>query len=249
MPVETLILVYIIATASFTLSQIAGGGVSLIMIPFLIFMGIPPHVAFGSMKLSTIGSISALYKYHKSKKIDWPRIPLYIVINLVAVFFGTNILLNTEPDALTTVFGVIIFLLLPFIFFKPKWGLLNIQTKKTKKQRHLGHVLYFFIAIVQSAFGAGMGLVTTYIFVTYYGYTLIETHGTRRTALYVLNVSSAIIYAIAGIVNVTLGLVLLAGSFSGGIIGSHIAIKKGNEFVKYFFTSLILISAIRLLFF
>jgi uncharacterized membrane protein YfcA len=228
------------------LGQLAGGGGGLITIPFLIFFGVPPHVAIGSNKVAAFGNIGALHTYIKNKQLQWNWIPILTTIGLVAGWFGATLTLNTDPELIEKIIAILIFALLPFILFKKSWG----TTKKEISKTHKGFGLFFYsiAAVVQAAYSAGLGIINTYILVTFFGWTLIEANATRRIPLIIMNILVFGIFLKAGAVNISLALGIFIGQLVGGYIGSHIVIRKGNEFVKTFFIILVVISAIELLF-
>ena len=82
-----------------------------------------------------------------------------------------------------------------------------------------------------------------------FGYTIIEANATNNIPWILLAISSFIIFAINGIVDYKIGTILLLGMITGGYIGAHVAIKKGDKWVKTLFAVLVIISGIKLLFF
>ena len=66
-----LIAIFFIGLGSNFIGAIAGGA-GLISIPFLIFTGLPPHVAIATNKLGALGlNISVIPKFWKEKQIVW----------------------------------------------------------------------------------------------------------------------------------------------------------------------------------
>jgi uncharacterized membrane protein YfcA len=58
-----------------------------------------------------------------------------------------------------------------------------------------------------------------------------------------------IIFAFSGLIAYGAGIALLLGMVIGGYLGAHIAIKKGDLFVKLAFSVIVAISGLKLLFF
>lgn len=63
----------------------------------------------------------------------------------------------------------------------------------------------------------------------------------------VLAVTAVIVFAANRVIDYGYGIVLLTGGLLGGYIGAHIAIKKGDVWVKYVFAILVGIFGIALL--
>lgn len=248
MEITTLLLIYVLMSAAYVLAHFSGGGLSLLSFPLLTFLGIPPQLAITSVKFGTFGSITGIIRYAKAGKIDWKRIPLFVFLSIIAGVIGANVLLAINEEALRTVFGVLILVMLPFLLFKPKWGLTNTNVHKKKEHKLFGYVLYFLLSIILATIG-GMGLFLTFIFVSFFGYTLVEANATRRVPLYILNGTAAIVFMLHGAVDYRVGFTLILASMTGNYIGAHVSVVKGNKFVKYFFSGIIFVSAIKLLFF
>jgi len=112
-----------------------------------------------------------------------------------------------------------------------------------------GYAGYFFNAIYDGFFGAASGLIAVYTLVVSFGYTFIEANALDKFAFLFTLIPSLALFMFSGIVNYEVGLVLLAGMLVGGYLGAHVAIKKGNKFVKLMFSLIVIASAFKLLFF
>jgi len=227
------------------IGQLAGGGGGMITIPLLILLGIPPHTAIGSNKTAGLGNVGALIKYIKAKKIHWNWVPVFAIASLIAAWFGAKLVLGIEEDTVKVIISILLLTILPLVFLKKNWGIDRVGRKKEMKG--IGVVFYSIAAVIQAAFSAGLGIINTYILVTFFGWTLIEANATRRIPLIVMNIFVLFLFFLAGAVNWSLAIGIFFGQFIGSFIGAHVAIKKGNEFVKIFFVLLIIVSAIKLL--
>lgn len=241
---EYLIIAAIGLVASF-FGNLAGGGSSLISVPLLLLTGLNPHIAVGTTKMGAIGSISGLYKYIKAKKIVWKDVLPLLILSILGAFFGSQLLISISPEAVKKVISLAILIALPFIFLKKDVGLVFQERKKYWV--YLGYLLYFLIAIFQAAFGAGGGLIASYILMICFGYTIIEANATRRIPLQVMNLIVFVILASQGLVHYGYGIALIIGNLLGSYIGAHVAIQKGNLFVKVLFSFAVIASAVKIL--
>ena len=81
--------------ASFIGSMVGSGG--LISIPFLIFLGLPPHIAIATNRVGAFGlQLGALARFLKSKEIAWKYVGWFSVLALVAGQVGSRLLLQTD---------------------------------------------------------------------------------------------------------------------------------------------------------
>lgn len=246
---ELIILLLVLITglaAGFFDSIIGAGG--LISVPSLIFLGLPPQIAIGTDRFGTLGqTITAFFKFWKAKKIVWKYVLPLSIISLVGSIIGANILLKIDPKILQYVVGILLLILLPFIFLKKDAGITKNKTTKTKIM--IGLAIYFFIEIFGGFFGQGTGPLAFYTLTFFLGFTMIEVLATGIIPWFVLSVSSIIIFALNGIIDYTLGIFLFIGMAIGGYFGAHIALKKGDLWVKRVFALFVIILGLKLLFF
>lgn len=239
-----LIATLVIGTISGFIGAIAGGG-GLLSIPFLIFLGIPPQITLATNKFGGMGlSFGALYKFIKEKKIIWQYAIFLSFFGILGSLIGSRILLTIDTSILQKLIGVLLILLIPTIFLKKSFG---IEEKETSRKRKVvGYICYFLISIIASFFG-GMGIITMSIAIYFFGLPIIKANATELLSYSVFSLFSVIIFAFSGIINYQVGMVLFVGMLIGGYIGAHIAIKKGNKWVKFVFTIIVIASAIKIL--
>jgi len=242
-----LIFVFAIGLATGFLDAVIGSG-GLVSIPSLIFIGLPPQVAIATDRLGTIGQhFGSLPKFWKEKKIIWKYVPPFALISIIGTYVGANILLNVDPNILTKLVGIIVLSFLPLVFIKRNLGIKRKETTKTKKT--IGHFFYFFVMVYAAFIGGGSGLLIFYTLMIFFGFTVIDSIATSSIPWFLLSIFSLIIFSINGIVDYTIGIVLFISMLLGGYIGAHVAIKKGNKWVKSLFAIVVIISGIKLLFF
>ncbi|MEA2003921.1 MAG: sulfite exporter TauE/SafE family protein [archaeon] len=98
-------------------------------------------------------------------------------------------------------------------------------------------------------FGGGAGTLMFYILMYFFGFTIIQANATSIIPWFVMSITSLIIFIINGIVVYQVGISLFAGMLAGGYLGAHIAIRKGDRWVRIIFLAVVLASAVKILFF
>ncbi len=243
----TPILILLTGIAAGFLDSTSGGG-GLISIPFLIFFGLPPQVAIATDRLGAIGQESAaLLEFSRAKKILWRYVPIFSIMGLVGAVIGANILLSIDPKQLQRIIGILLLAVLPLVIFNKEIAIKRSQPTNLKKG--FGFVFYFFIMIYNGIFGAGAGPLSTYNFLYFFGFTLTEVFATSTIPWLLLCLSSLVIFMLRGIVDYKNGVILLIGMTIGGYIGAHVALKKGDLWMKRLFVPVVIASCIKLLFF
>ena len=166
---------------------------------------------------------------------------------MIGSVIGANLLLNTNTEILQQIVAILLLVLLPFIFLKQNIGVQH--TKKSKHRAAFGLMTYFIIMIFGGFFGQGTGPLMFYTLTFFLGFTIIEILATNIIPWLVLSIASLVVFGLSGIINYKAGFILLVGMAIGGYLGAHVAIKKGNVWVKRLFALFVIASAVKLLFF
>lgn len=243
----TLISVFFVGLLASVFGTLVGGG-SLLSIPFLILIGLPPQVAIATERFGGLGqTVAAFFKFFKSGKIVWKYVPLLTVISVGGSLIGANILVSIDPKILRNLIAVMLLVLLPLIFLKRDLGIQRSEVSRNKII--VGSVIYFLVQIFAAAFFGGTGVLITYILMFFFGLTIVEATVAKTIPWFFLSITSLIIFALKGIVDYKIGAVLLIGMSIGGYLGAHLALKKGDAWIKRLFFFFVIISVVKLLFF
>ncbi|MCA9460331.1 MAG: sulfite exporter TauE/SafE family protein, partial [Nanoarchaeota archaeon] len=166
-----IILTFIIGVLASFIGAIVGSG-GLISIPFLMFLGLPPQIAIATNKFGAVGlSIGSITKFKKEKKIIWKYILPFSILAIIGGIIGAKLLINIDEDYLSKIVGLILLILLPFIFLKKDLGIKN--KKPSKQMKIIGSIIYFLLMIFGGFFGGGAGalIITTLIY--FFGFKII----------------------------------------------------------------------------
>jgi len=241
------ILILIIGIISGFLGSTVGGG-GMIAIPALLLMGFPAHVAVASKKVGDVGAfLVALREYQHFKKIDWKMARWLILITIIGSILGSTIMIYMNKRILETIVLVIIAIFLPIILFNHKIGL--IKRKVSKKMIVIGIIFYFAMIIINAIASAGGASIILIIMMTFFGYKLIEGYATNIPSEFINSIIPATIYFFVGYTDVIAATLLLIGSAIGGLIGSKLAIKKENIWMKWLFGTVVIIMVLKIVFF
>ena len=229
------IVVLLVAVMSFLagfIDSIAGGG-GLILLPSLLLTGIAPQVALGTNKFASLcGTSTALLNFVRSKKVIW-RIALFgLAFSIIGSVFGTKAILLFDQ---CTTAKIIIFLLpvAAVVTFLPKRQLKTHVSEFSKLNMYF-HVplLCFTIGFYDGFYGPGTGTFLIFGFYAFLGLHLINASAIAKVFNLASNVGAFFTFAIAGKVLYIVGIPIALANVFGGYLGSVLAIKKGQEFIK-----------------
>jgi uncharacterized protein len=226
---------------------IAGGG-GLIAIPVLMIAfpnAVIAHI-FGTNRFASfLGTATAAYQYNKNKPADLKLI-LYAGIP-AAIMAGFGVLCSHYIS--TTYFKpmVIILLLAVIIFsvFRKDFG----NDSKEKKYQYPNLYASLFggsIGFYNGIFGPGTGTFLLFGLVGLLGYNLLNASSVSKILNVVVDGASLIYFIIIGAVVFKLAIPMAICNIAGGYVGSKIAIKKGNRFIRYVFLAISMVLVVKL---
>ena len=242
-----IILTFIIGFVASVIGSLGGSG-GLLSMPFLIFIGLPANSAIATNKCGSIGlCIGSITKFAKEKKIMWEYAIPFSIMAVVAGFIGAKIMLSIDPKLLARLIGIFIIITIPFMFISKDMGVKKRATTFTKKI--IGSITYFALMIYGAIFGGGYNVFMIINYSVFFGATIIEANATDMVPWFFVSIVSLIMFSLAGIVNWMLGITIFLGMILGGYVGAHIAVKKGDVWVKKVVAVLLVLAAVKLIFF
>jgi len=228
-----LVWTFLVGIAASIVSGMAGGGGGLISSPFFILIGLPPQVAVATTKFGALGlTLGSLAKFRQTENVRKEHVLYLSILSVAAALIGSQVLLATSDELVEKLVGVMMLVAIPFLFMKDM-GM--VRTQPSRLRQVAGYVAYFIILVLQAAFGAGVGMTLMIVMMGLMGFTALEASATRRIPGFLLAAVALAVYMFSDVVYYGHGLAMMAGMLIGGYIGTHIAIKQGNQFVKAVF--------------
>ncbi len=243
-----LLIVFTVGVIAGSYGTLVGGG-AFIVIPTLIFMGLPPHIAIGTNRFAGVGmALGGWYIFHKKKLIDY-RLSLYMVLPAVlGSILGSKLVFQFNETLLKQIIAALTIAILAFIFFQPDIGIAPVKSKLTAAKLMLGAFLLFVVYIYLGFYGAGGGTFLTYVLILVLGQTFIESAANNKIATLVGAIASVAVFALNHAINYAWGTALFVGCFAGAYLGGHFSDRIGNVWIKRLFFIVALVMSIKLLY-
>lgn len=224
--------------------SIAGGG-GLIMMPALLFAGVPPINALATNKLqSMFGTATAFANYARKGLVDWRSNWLTVVMVFVAAAAGVIVIQSVSSKALALVIPLLLIAVALYVLISPRMSdEIAHQRIGPRAYAPIGAAIGFY----DGFFGPGTGSFFTTTLVALRGHGL--TRATALTKLFNLtsNIAAVLLFAIGGQMFWLLGLCMAGGAMLGGWIGSHTAMRFGAQVIRPLLVILSLALTARLL--
>lgn len=232
-PLEQFVL-FLVSLIANTFSAFSGGGAGLIQFPLLIFLGLSFSVALATHKVASVAlGVGAILRYLSTSQLERKFVLMMICAGVPGVVLGGSFVLLIPEDLAIISLGILTGGLGMYSIFKPTLGQIDNPQHRDTRGYIQGSVMLFLLGILNGSLTSGTGLFVTIWLVMWFGLDY------QRAVAYTL-ILVGIFWNGAGAI--TLGILaeirwdwlpaLLAGSLIGGYLGSHLAIKHGNRWIK-----------------
>jgi len=244
----TPILLFLAGLVAGVLNVIAGGG-SMLTLPVMIFLGLPPTVANGTNRVAIlIQNVGASWSFHRRKLISREWVLLAVPPALVGVVVGTLGAVRIGDLAFQRILAVILVGAAAWTVWRPSMPPEEGDTLPPKGRRGLAFAAWFFLVGVYGGFiQAGVGFIILAV-ISAGGLDLIRGNALKVTLVLAFTPLALAIFAWSGKVDWGMGLALAAGNLLGALMGVRLQILKGHKWVRNVVTVTIVLFAARLLF-
>ena len=247
-PFDILILVGAGLFAGFV-NTMAGGG-SLLTLPLLIFLGLPPATANGTNRIAIIVSASSATLGFRSKNIN--TFPLSIYLGIAAFFgalIGSRIAVEIDDLLFNKILAIIMIVVVVLMVFKPNYKADLLQARTTGKTLIWSMVAFFFIGIYGGFINAGIGFIIM-LFLNYVNkLDLVRVNATKVTLVLIYTTAALATFILSGHIDLKYGIALAVGNAAGAFFASRYAVKKGEGVIKTVMMVMVVAMSFKLWFF
>ncbi|MFO7935074.1 MAG: sulfite exporter TauE/SafE family protein [Bacteroidales bacterium] len=229
------------------INTLAGGG-SLITLPLLMALGLPPNVANGTNRIAIfLQNVVGVSSFHREKVMDFPggfRVGIPAAAGAVA---GAFIAVNLNDETMKLAIGGVMILMFFVILLKPnRW--IRSHEEHPPIPYWLQVIVFFLVGIYGGFIQAGVGFFLIAGLVLGSGFELVKANALKVFIILLYTPVALLIFFLHGDVDLWMGLLLAAGTMTGAWIGARIAVKWGAAFIRYFLLAVLLIAAAKLIY-
>lgn len=226
------------------------GGASLISLPFLIFLGLPPAVANGTNRVAIVVQTAMGVMGFKSKGVSTFPFNIYLGLSaLLGSVLGAYIAVDIKGETFNRILAIIMIAVVLIIAFKPRIKLEELTERLTGKYLWIGIISFFFIGIYGGFINAGIGFIIL-LFLHYVNHlSLVRANATKVAVVLMYTLAALAVFILNDRVIWEVGLVLAIGNGLGAWVSSRVSVDRGDGFVKTFLIVIVVAMAIKLWFF
>ena len=234
--------------AGFTEAVVGGGG--LIQVP-LLFILYPEYnhvqVIATNRFASIFGTTVAAYQYWKKMGLALETVATAGISAAIGSFSGVFIMNQISTEIFKPMLLGIIILLTLYTFFNKSFG----QLHRPQNMNHSKYIILcitvgLFIGLYNGIVGPGTGVLLVFSLVSILGKDFLHASASAKAINAIADAASLISFLINKAIIFKLAIPMMIANVTGSYIGSHLAINKGNAFVRYFFLVIVSILILRL---
>lgn len=245
---KLLILVPVGVVAGF-INTVAGGG-SLLSLPIMIFLGLPPSVANGTNRVAIfLQNISGIAGF-KSKGVFVFPYSLWVGLSaLLGAIIGAKISVDLDGKMFNQIIALVMIGVVIITIFNPVKSGKNIIEDLSKKSQTIGVICFFFIGIYGGFIQAGVGFIILGSLTIINKMSLVKANSVKVFVVFTYTIAALIVFIIEDQIDWLYGLVLAAGNMTGAWIASRWSVDKGDKWIKRFLVVMVSILAVKLWFY
>lgn len=231
------------------INTLAGAG-SVLSLAVLNLAGLPLDMANGTKRVAILfQTLVGVNRFQKQGKLQACE-HLGIILPAVAGSIAGALLVEQVTDLVfRRSVGICMVVVLLLLLFKPqRW--IEGNAERRKKRVGPGRMIAFFLIGVYGGYiqvGVGVFMLSALVLVE--GLDLIRANAIKILLALCFTVPSLLIFVMNGLVRWDLGMTLAAGSMLGAWAATHEAAKRGAPFIRHLLIAVVIIAAVRYLFF
>jgi uncharacterized protein len=209
---------------------IAGGG-GLITLPALLAIGMPPHLAIATNKgQASFGAFAATLSFWRKGGVDRPRAPLAFGMSFLGACGGAMLLLAVpraplRPIVLALLVGATVVVLLRRD--------VSARPSRLRRPRLALAAACLVIGAYDGFFGPATGSLLILAFAVLFGDAMTRASGNAKVANLGSNLAALALFAWRGKVAWHFALPMAGVNILGAMLGAHLALKRGDRFVRW----------------
>ena len=228
------------------LNVMAAGG-SMFVVPFLIFLGLPPSVANATNRLAVLLHTSvAVMTFKQQKVLDLKTDKTIILPSLLGAMIGAYFATDIDEQVLETIIGgLLVLMFFIFLFDTRKW-MNKTDSTIIKQPKWVQFIVFLFIGFYSGFVQMGAGFFILANFVITSKMNLLRANALKSLIICICTIVSTAIFIYNDLIKWEIGLVLAIGNVSGAYFASILSVKMDVKYIRYFVLFALIAVAIKM---
>ncbi len=230
-------------------NTIAGGG-SLLSLPVLIFLGLPPSVANATNRIGILLQTFSGAAGYRSRGVTSFPFSLYCGGSaLIGSLIGAQIAIDIKGETFNKILAIVMIVVVVLIVFKRHFSVKDIVERMQGRHLRIAMIVFFFFGIYGGFINAGIGFVILLFLQYFNGMSLVKANAAKVTIVFIYTAAAVVLFAINDKIEWNYAVFLAIGNMVGAWISSRLAVRKGDNYIRIFLIVMVSLMAVKLWFF
>jgi len=232
--------------AGFIDSIVGGGGLVQFPATLISLPNTPLASLFGTNKIASIsGTTISAYSYAKRVQFNYRLIIFISAFAFIASYFGAKTVTILDPNKLKPTILVLMILIAIYTFIKKDLGSSKVIQISKQQQNIGGLVVGVLVGFYDGFMGPGAGSLYVLGFVSILGFDFLHASAYSKIINWVTNFSALTVFIKDGHYILEVALLMAIFNILGNVVGTRMAISKGNGFIRLVFMTVVSMMILR----
>ncbi len=217
------------------------GGGGLLQVPalFAVYPSLAPAALLGTNKFaSCVGTTGAAVQYARANIPRWSTVAPAVGAAFAAALAGAWIITRVPATPLRKALPFVLLALLLYTAWGQA-GLLHRPRHAPRREAAVASAGSAAVGFYDGLFGPGAGAFYKLVFVRLLGFDFLNAAAPAKLANVASNLAALLVFAVSGTLMWQIGLAMALANLAGGQVGSRLALRYGNRFLRTAFLLLV----------
>ena len=240
------LLLILLGICSGFINMFAGGG-SMLIVPFLIFLGLPANVANATNRVAILlQNVVSTATFRQKKILDFRTDYKLLIPTTLGSIVGAFTAVDIHEETLKQVIGGLLVVMFFMILLNPNAWIKANADKAKAKNPVLRFLIFFGIGFYGGFIQIGVGFFMLAGLVLGCGFDLLKANAMKVLLILCYTLIALAIFIWYDLIDWRTGLILSCGNMLGAWIGTRLSVKWGTRYIRYILLIALLAVALKL---